>query len=200
MELYRKSSGEPKRLAVFPGAFHPPTNAHLALARAALAVCDEVLFVLPRVLPHKEYGRTGLQDRLELVLAATAREPTFSVGVSQGGLFIEIARECRAVYPASTRLFLLCGRDAAERIAGWDYGEPGAFARMLNEFELLVARRGGAFEPAAEIREKVKVLPVGPEWEERSATEVREKIARGEAWQHLVPAEIVDEVFRIYRQ
>jgi nicotinate-nucleotide adenylyltransferase len=170
----------------------------MALADAALAVCDEVLFVLPRTLPHKEYDRAGPEDRLEMLLAATASGPRFSVGVSEGGLFIEIARECREIYPDQTRLYFLCGRDAAERIINWDYGHPEAVPRMLDEFELLVARRGGLYVPPEALRERIHPLPVGTEWEECSATEVRNRIAAGEPWQHLVPREVVELAARIY--
>ena len=133
-----------------------------------------------------------------MVRAATASEPRFSVGVSEGGLFIEIARECRQHYSPTTRLLFLCGSDAAERIANWNYGHPGAFAEMLREFELLVAKRGAAYVPPEALRERIHTLVMESHWEQRSATEVREKIAGGEPWQHLVPPPIVSMVARIY--
>lgn len=122
MELIRKASAATRRLAVFPGTFNPPTKAHLALAEAALREVDEVLFVLPRRLPHKEYAKPGFDDRLHMLIEAVGENSRFSVGVSEGGLFIEIARECRVQYPPATALWFLCGRDAAERIVTWDYG------------------------------------------------------------------------------
>ena len=65
---------------------------------------------------------------------AVRREPRFSIAGSEGGLFVEIARECRIAYGSDTSLTFLCGSDAAERIAGWDYGAPNAFPVMLGEF------------------------------------------------------------------
>ena len=123
MKFYTRARGIPTRLAIFPGAFNPPTLAHLAMAEAALSVVDEVLFVLPRVFPHKEYTAAGFDERLEMLLLAIAEHPRFSLAASDRGLFIDLAREARSEYDAE--LFLLCGRDAAERIVGWDYGDRG---------------------------------------------------------------------------
>ena len=83
------------RLGVLPGTFNPPTRAHLALAHAALDHCDEILFVLPRALPHKDYAGVGFQDRLRLLERAVSEHPQFEAAASGGGLFLEIAAECR---------------------------------------------------------------------------------------------------------
>jgi len=198
MELIRKADVSPQRLGVFPGTFHPPTKAHLALAEAALGEVDEVLFVLPRRLPHKDYGKPGFDERLLMLLEATREHPRFSVGVSEGGLFIEIARESRRQYDPATELLFLCGRDTAERIVNWDYGKPNAFLSMLEEFTLLVADRGGRYEPPESMRHRVRRLAVKEDWSEYSATEVREKVRQGEEWARMVPEAIVEMVRRNY--
>jgi nicotinate-nucleotide adenylyltransferase len=197
MEFFRRAIGRPSRLAVFPGSFNPVTVAHLALAHAALQHVDEVVFVLPRVFPHKDYQGASFDDRAELLMSATADTPAFSVAASDGGLFLEIARECRDAYDDGVRLSFLCGRDAAERIVGWDYGRPGAVAEMLREFDLLVAGRNGSYEPPENHLGAVRTIEVG--CDDVSSTEVRERIARGEAWEHLVPAPIRERAHRIYR-
>ncbi len=200
MRFWRRASGIPKKLAVLASAFHPPTRAHLALARAAIdsQYADQVLFVVPGVLPHKHYDNVGLQQRLELVLAATADDPRFSTAVSEGGLFLEIARECRPCYPSSPGIAFLCGRDAAERIVAWDYGAGPSIEEQLREFSLLVAPRGGAYIPPVTLRHAIRELPLSPEFEEVSATEVRDRIARGEPWRHLVPESIAETIEALY--
>lgn len=170
----------------------------MALAQAALERACEVLFVLPRRFPHKDYDNITLADRLRIVLAATAHDPRFSVAVSEGGLFIEIARECRQHYPPSTRLAFLCGADAAERAATWDYGDPEAFSKMLEEFELWVADRNGSYEPPERYREHIRKLRIPPEYQSISATEVRRRIAAGEDWEALVPNSVRALVREIY--
>src|SRR5579871_3522888 len=131
MIFVRRADGSPSRLGILPGTFNPVTVAHLGLAGAARGVCDEVLFVLPRVFPHKEYSGASLDERIEMLDSALRGLSGFSLAVADRGLFVDIAEECRAAYGAQVRLSFLCGRDAAERIAGWQYGHPGAFAEML---------------------------------------------------------------------
>jgi nicotinate-nucleotide adenylyltransferase len=187
-----------ERLGILPGTFNPPTRAHLALARAALDQVDEVLFVLPRVFPHKHYDGASFEDRMEMLRAAIAHGPRFRAAATERGLFIEIARECRAAY-GDVSLSFICGRDAAERIVNWDYGEPAAFSAMLAVFDLLVASRGGEYDPPETYAARIRPLVLDAGYDDISATEVRNRIARGESWEDLVPASIVPLVRRIYR-
>ena len=113
-------------------------------------------------------------------------------------MFAEIAEECRTVYGPDTRLTFLCGRDAAERIVGWDYGERGAIERMLRRFDLLVADRGGEYRPPEPLAEAIGRIVLPEAMELVSASEVRGRIARGESWEHLVPDAIRERVRRIY--
>ncbi len=129
---------------------------------------------------------------------ALSGEPAFSIAVTEGGLFVEIAGECRAAYGEGVRLSFLCGRDAAERIVGWDYGRPEAIREMLAAFDLLVAARRGAYRCKTGLSAAVQALPLPAGYDHVSATEVRERIARGQSWQHLVPPAIAETVGRIY--
>ncbi len=194
----RRAAGAPSRLGILPGAFNPPTRAHLELARAALAEVDEVVFVLPRAFPHKQYEGAGFEQRLAMLLAAVT-EPRFSIAVSEGGLFIEIARECRAAYGAGVELWFVTGTDAAERIVNWPYGEGPSIEEQLREYGLLVAPRAFVYAAPERLRVRVKALAMDEAWRDVSATEVRERIRRGEAWEHLVPEAIVQMVSEIYK-
>ena len=198
IEFFRRAPGKPRRLGILSGTFNPPTRAHLALAHAALAEVDEVLFVLPRVFPHKAYEGASFDERIAMLARAVADEPRFSIAATDRGLFIEIAEECRAEYPDASLLFL-CGRDAAERIVNWDYGEEGAFAGMLDVFELLVAARGGDYVPRAEFARRIHRLRVDAAYDDVSASAVRERIARRVDWEQFVPPEIVAMVREIYQ-
>jgi nicotinate-nucleotide adenylyltransferase len=200
LEFFRRAAGKPRTLGVLPAGFNPPTRAHLALAQAAVGVVDEILFVLPREFPHKLYENTSFAQRMEMLLAATGGEPRYSVASSEGGLFVEIAAECREAYRREdTALVFICGRDAAERILNWDYGRPDAFEHMLQDFQMLVAPRSGDFQPPDEMQGRIRSLAVDSGLSSISATEVRERVRRGLPWQHMVPAEIVSMVGKIYR-
>jgi nicotinate-nucleotide adenylyltransferase len=198
MVFRRRAPGRPSRLGILPGTFNPITVAHLGLALAARRHCDEILFVLPRVFPHKSYSGASLQQRVELIEAVLAEQTEFSLAISNAGLFVEIAEECRNAYGPDVRLSFLCGRDAAERIAGWDYGDSGAFAEMLRRFDLLIARRHGEYTPPAELSAGMERLELPPELEPVSATEVRRRLAHGQTWEHLVPPAIRGRVREIY--
>jgi len=182
------------KLGVLAGAFNPVTRAHLALADAALAQLDEVVCVTPRVFPHKEFHGATLDHRLEMLRRASDR---YRVEVTDGGLFIDIARELTVAEPHE--IYFICGRDAAERILTWDYGESGAIDRMLEEFHLLVAGRQGAFDPPESLRHRIHTLDMADDLDHVSSTEVRRRIAQREPWEHLVPEPIVELVQAIYK-
>ena len=188
---------KPGSIGILAGSFNPPTIAHLEVARAASQCVDLLLYVIPRIFPHKEYHGATLEQRIEMLDAAGLEAP-YAIGVTRQGLFIDIARECRAHFGAETRLSFVCGRDAAERILRWDYGRPGVVQEMLNEFELLVAPRGGHFEAPPEYAGRIHALDIAGGHELVSSTEVRERIARGQPWRDLVPEPIQERVVKIY--
>jgi len=184
-------------VGILPGSFNPPTVAHLELAQAASRQVDTLICVVPRVFPHKDYSGATLEQRIEMLESAGLEIP-YAIAVTDQGLFVEIGRECRKHYGSETRLAFVCGRDAAERILAWDYGRPGIVEEMMREFELVVAPRGGHFSPPEEYRERIHALQVKSGFEEVSSTEVRQRIARGEPWEHLVPERIRRQVRVIY--
>ena len=196
--FYHRSERDPRVVAAFPGSFHPITVAHIAVARAALRVADEVVFVMPEELPHKQYEEVGLASRMALVHRVVEAEPRFSAAVTTGGLFIEIARECRVAYGPEADIYVLCGTDAAERIVNWDYGVVASFERMLDEFQMLVAARGGEYHPPAQLAGRIHPLPMDVDWSEVSATDVRRRLIAGEDWKHLVPEAIHEHVAQLY--
>jgi nicotinate-nucleotide adenylyltransferase len=181
-----------KRIGVLAGAFNPVTRAHLALAEAAVREVDEVVCVVPRAYPHKQFHGAALEDRLEMLRLAGGR---YRIETTSGGLFIDIARELRR---EDSEILFICGRDAAQRIIDWDYGEPGAIDKMLEEFSLLVAEREGVYEPPPHLRHRVRHLPLDSSFDDVSSTDVRRRIAAGEPWEHMVPASIADHVRKIY--
>lgn len=170
----------------------------MALAEAALDAVDEVVLVMPRSFPHKSYEGVGLAERIALVRQAVDARAGFSVAITEGGLFIDIARECRADYGDDCRFWFICGRDAAERIVGWDYGDGATIGEQLREFGLLVADRQGEYAPPAEHGSRIQRLAVPGDWDEVSATAIRDRIRSGADWASLVPEQIAGKVERLY--
>ncbi len=191
MHHYITCAAAPAKLAILPGAFNPPTRAHMAMAEAALGVVDEVLFVLPQVFPHKEYSGATLEARVEMLRAAIEGHARFSLATTDAGLFIDIAREARGCYGRGVELYFLCGRDAAERIVNWDYGDGVGIREQLERYGLLVASRGGAYEAPAEIRDRVGSIRLPDGLDGVSSSEVRRRIRCGEAWENMAPGGVV---------
>jgi nicotinate-nucleotide adenylyltransferase len=197
VKFHRRSRTGTGRLGVLAGGFNPPTVAHVALAAAARNHVDQLLCVVPRAFPHKQYFGATIEQRIDMLASLELTIPR-SIAITEHGLFIDIARECRAEFGPDIHLCFLCGRDAAERILTWDYGRTGVLEEMLDQFELLVASRDGDFKPALEFQHRIHSLVMPAGYDQVSSTEVRERIARGEAWEHLVPENIVERVREIY--
>ncbi len=134
-----------------------------------------------------------------MIRAATAESPVFSIALANGGLFRDIAAECRKEYGPNVRLTFLCGRDAAERILNWDYGGETTVAVMLREFDLLVAARRGEIDAPLRFRHAIERLYLSDDFDSVSSTEVRERIARGLPWEHLVPEPVRALAVAAYR-
>ncbi|HYO83222.1 MAG TPA: adenylyltransferase/cytidyltransferase family protein [Bryobacteraceae bacterium] len=183
-----------QHIGIFPGTFNPPTRAHLALAEAALRHLDHVLLVLPGALPHKSWGSGATpEQRLEMLDRICRQKAGVSAAASTGGLYIEIADDAASAFPAS-RISVICGRDAAERILAWDYGRPGVAEDFLQRFELIVAGRKGWFQPPDTLSHRVRLVDAGP-WDDCSSSLVRDRVPGSEL---LIPDEIVDLVAAIY--
>lgn len=206
-----------KRIGVIAGAFNPVTRAHVALAEAARVHVDELVFAIPREFPHKAFSGASLDHRIEM-LRRVCEHSAYGhplcearVEITDGGLFVDIAREVRRSRPGS-EIFIVCGRDAAERMVTWNYDEPGArlnepggrlnvsgtLERMFKEMHLLVAGREGAYRAPDHLRTRIHSLALPPHFDEMSSTEIRRRMAAGEPWEHFVPEKIVDLVRKIY--
>ena len=198
MTLWHPPAAVPARIGLLPGSFNPVTNAHLALAEAALTRLPHVVLVLPRQFPHKTFADATLEQRLEMLTRVAENHQRWSIAVSDGGLYREIARECRAALGESLEVVFVCGRDAAERIVTWDYGSPDFAEAMRREFRLLVAARGGEYQPPEDWQSSIDPLPIEACFEQVSASEIRRRVAAGEPWEHLAPGAIHAHIRRIY--
>jgi len=198
MQFLQRADRTVTRLGILPGTFNPVTVAHLAVAQAGLRAVDEVVFLLPRAFPHKPYTGASFEDRIGMLQSVLPRDSQFSIATSQSGLFKDIAAEYRTAFGPDTQLTFLCGRDAAERIATWDYGEPHAFHSMLHQFNLLVAARHGEYEVPDELHDAIVRLELRGPYDHVSSSEVRDRIRQGRDWEHLVPPAIHERVRKIY--
>lgn len=197
MEFIRRAERPGRTLALLPGAWNPPTLAHLELAHAALEHSEEAVFVIPRAFPHKPFEGPRPEARMDWLETLSRLHPSFSAAVSAGGLFVEMAREAAEL--GAERVFVACGADAAERIVGWPYPRGLEIGRQLeNDFELLVAPRLGEWEPPPELEARVRMLPMAKALREISSTQVRDLIRNGGAWREHVPECLREAIARGY--
>ena len=184
------------RIGVFGGAFDPPHNAHVALAKAALAQLDLIEL---RILPtgqawHKSRTLNPAQDRLAMAQLAFAGLPHAVVDAREmlrsGPTYtLDTLRELQQERPGA-QLVLVMGADQAGSLTRWHgWQEIVAIARIA-----VAWRPAAAGEVAAAAPRILPSPPPGARFEslelapmDVSATDVRERAARGEDLAALVP-------------
>jgi len=115
MEFVFRRKPARNRLAVFPGAFNPPTRAHEAMALAALAHAEEVVLTLSARMPHKPLDPSEVEQRLGWMRLLAEDDPRISVALCDTGLFVDMAREARSTTGVE-QVSIVCGRDAAQNV------------------------------------------------------------------------------------
>ncbi len=111
--------GSPKTIGVYTGAFHPLTNAHLAVVSAALqtGLMETALLSMSRTTLHKRQLQSQEQTLHVLLLAATAqRDARLDVALFNCGLYKEQAKAVRAAFPQVETVYLIVGFDKALQI------------------------------------------------------------------------------------
>ncbi len=181
-----------RRLALFGGSFDPVHAAHLRcahLAREARAL-DHVVFVPAATPPHKRSVElAGGADRTAMLALALESEPAFSawdVELERGGASytIDTVRALAAARGGAEGLFWIVGGDNLAGLPSWR-----AIDELLALAQPIVVPRGedttavlAALErelsQSAHARVAAGMLDVPPVL--LSATELRERLARGE--------------------
>jgi nicotinate-nucleotide adenylyltransferase len=182
------------RLGIFGGSFDPVHNAHVALARAcqAQAALDEVWFTPAARQPLKPSGphATGDQRRAMLELVA-AQKPSWRVctlELDRGGVSytVDTLREIDLARPMD-ELFFLIGADALADVSHWK--EPAEILRLAQP---LVVRRAGERSPDLDWLARLGLPEKPPRLVDMpamdiSSSEIRRRVASGEAIDALVP-------------
>jgi nicotinate-nucleotide adenylyltransferase len=191
----------PRRVGLFGGAFDPPHDAHVALARAAI---EQLRLDRLHITPtgdawHKSRPLSPAADRLAMCRLAFGGLPGVVVDDRElrrdGPTYtIDTLTELRAQYPAA-ELFLQIGADQAAAFQRWrrvddivalatiSIAARADLAGANGPFDLKNPLPGVAVDPA---RVRVLAVPALP----HSATEVRRRVAAGLGVGHLVAAPV----------
>jgi nicotinate-nucleotide adenylyltransferase len=192
------------RLGVLGGAYNPITRAHLLLARYSREQfkLDEIIFVLPKILPNKPLVGASVEQRLAMMWLAISGIPYISLGVCSHGLFLEISTALQQIYPQEPEIFFITGRDAAERILTWPYADPAAsLAQMFGAFQLLIFERQGKpklpQDPLIkQYANRIHTLEIAENLDHISSTKVRQRMTTAGSIKELVPPEVASYIIR----
>ena len=178
-----ESGVRPLRLGLYGGTFDPIHHGHLILARDAIEQLelDRIVFLPAAISPHK-LGRAPASAELRraMLTAAIAEEPRFVMDDSElrrtGPSFtIDTVEQIRARYPEAL-LYYLIGADNLRELHTW---------RRIDELRQVV--QFVVFGRGLENSETAHGFPALPRRIDISATEVRERVARGVSIRYLVP-------------
>ena len=186
---------KPFRLGMFGGAFDPPHNAHIALARAAV---DQLGLDELRIFPtgqawHKSRALSAGEHRLAMARLAFAAVPRAVVDpreLQRAGYTytVDTLRELRREFP-DAQLLLVIGADQAEALHTWR--EADEIARLAT---ISIAARARPTGDAGAI--DVSRMPAGPRGSVElppmpiSSTEIRTRAAAGGTITDLVPGAV----------
>ena len=168
---------------ILGGIFDPPHNGHLALVRAALERLPiDRLIVLVSADPGHRETVADAGSRLRLAEAAFARLPA-EIQLDENAFTVDAVRGGRF----GDALFVV-GADEGAAFPTWK--EPDEVLRWVR---LAVGTRSGYPPPDLE-RYGDRVVPFELDSPEVSSTDVRERVARGEPIDDLVPPAVAGTI------
>jgi nicotinate-nucleotide adenylyltransferase len=174
---------------VLGGTFDPPQVGHLALGRAALAELpiDRLLVLVAAAPGHREVVAPA-EERLQL--ARLAFDFADEVSLDEHAFTVDAVRDGRF----GEAIFVV-GADEGAAFPTWK--EPD---EVLRHVRLAVGTRSGHPPPDLE-RYGDRVLAFELDSPPVSSSEVRERVARGEPLDGLVPPDVARAVeeYRLYR-
>lgn len=173
-----------KKIGIYGGSFDPIHHAHLILAREALETLGltKVIFVLAAQSPHKANQTTANAEiRWEMLEAALAREPGFQpsrieLNRPSPSYSVETVETMRASEP-ETEFFLLLGQDNLPRLREWHRFED---LEKMVQFVILDRTGGLIGNEYLTVRRRIDI----------SATDIRNRVARGQSIRYLVPESV----------
>jgi nicotinate-nucleotide adenylyltransferase len=184
-----------RRIGVYGGAFDPPHNAHVAVARAAVAqLALDALHVVPTGQAwHKTRVLSAPAHRLAMARLAFDGLPRTQVDAQElqrtgPSYTIDTLEALQAEHPGA-QLMLVLGEDQVRALPTWQRGED-----VLKLAIICIAARAvkspasSALDAPIISGKAVRLIELPPMVE--SSTEIRSLVAQGRPIDHLVPGAI----------
>jgi len=187
------------KIGILGGTFDPPLNGHIDIVEEVRTQfgLTEVYFVPAARTPLKE--DTPIQTaehRVQMVRLAIIEYPYFNlstVEIDRPGLSytVDTVSELQDRLGVENELFFILGWDNLEQLPQWK--EP---SRIIKTCQLVAVRRPGYSPPNLDSLEEVipglsqRVIVLDKPDVDISATEIRQRIARGLPVDHLMPAAV----------
>ena len=200
--MSQPAAAKVQRLGIYGGAFDPPHLAHWAVAQAAITQLGlDALHLLPTGLAwHKRRNLTPSEHRVAMARLAFADLPRARVDIREiqrpGPTYtVQTLREIKQENPQA-QLYLVIGADQAQTLPGW---------HQIEEIKRLaiicVAERDAPafpldFQPSSDSDHVLNAdflkisLPLMP----HSATEIRQRVALGQALTGLVCEDVASYI------
>jgi nicotinate-nucleotide adenylyltransferase len=181
------------RTGILGGVFDPPHVGHVALAQAAIGQFSlEQLFVLVVADPGHKRATTPAETRLELTRLAFRDVPEAKVELDQHARTVDSLEERKP----ENAIFVL-GADELAEFSSWKNPK-----RVLELVRLAVAMRPGVSDEEvraarAELSSSGRILFFDMPPIPVSSSAIRERVARGESIDGLVPPRVADAVVRL---
>ncbi len=195
------------KIAVLGGTFDPIHNGHIIVAEEVKARLNlaEVLFV-PAGQPQlrEDSLPAPAEHRVQMVRLAIAEQPYFklsTIEIDRGGssYTVDTVTELQAQFSVEDELFFILGWDSLAQLHRWR--EP---SRLIKMCRLVAVPRPGYSLPDLNSLETAipgllqRLILLDKPEVDISATEIRNRVARGLSIRHLVP-EPVDEYIRQHK-
>jgi nicotinate-nucleotide adenylyltransferase len=191
------------KIGIIGGTFDPVHNGHMAIAEEAVSrlALEEVLFV-PAGRPWLKVDQpvTAVAHRVEMVRRAIAGSPHYrlsTVEVDRPGpsYAVDTIAELRRQYGAGADLYFILGWDSLSELPQWH--QP---SRLIGLCYLVAAPRPGQAAPDLDSLEDH--VPGISQWVilmdrpmvDISATDIRQRVALGQAVDHLVPGPVAQYI------
>ena len=185
------------KVGVLGGTFDPVHEAHLAIARVALAALalDKLLWMPTGAPRYRSPAVASGEHRLAMLRIALGAEPRYEIDARElapgaSGYTVDTLKGLRGELGLDAELWLLLGADQYAKLGSWHKPEEVARLARIAVF----ARPGWDIGDA-----RVASIPFDPM--PISASEVRARVKRGESIAGLVPESVANYIVRhgLYR-